>query len=534
MKMKKVLCAVLALSMCFGMLTGCGKKSQDQGEAGTVTATKPEQGAGEADAAGGSSGYVIPADWDISEPVNLSIYCIGDEGGIYADDMLDHINEILKEKINATIEPVMVSWGDYNQKLPIIWASGEAYDLTYTSDWCGYFTEGIKGAFYNLDELLPKYAPKTYAEYAERGNVWDSCKINGSVYMVPAITEEWTAHAVVFREDLRKKYNCPEIVDIETLETFMDAIKENEPGMLPLNMDVGNNFLWYLFLTNQDWSRPVEHDNGIFVYDIHEGGEVFNVVETKEYEDYIKLMRKWYEKGYWSQSIMAESTALRDQFLAGKSAVNLDNTVNISSIYNKMSASSPDWELGVFDWDSSNSVAGVAPASNGMAIGLNSKNPERAMMFLELCHQDEELYDAILYGIEGETYINNGDGTTSTPPDKDASTLNGRNIGMGINDYKFVKGIQNDWPGMPALKEDWNSRTVVPALAGFYLNMDEISADLAAVRSVCDEYKLPLEKGILDPETGLAQLRQKLKEVDAERLEEEINKQIGDYKNSQK
>lgn len=524
MKNRKRMALAMAMAAGIGSVAGSGQGMQ----LGAVKVSAEEASGKEYEK------YEIPEDWDISEPVTLSIYCIGDEGGIYADDMVDHINEIVKDRINATIEPIMISWGDYFQKLPIVWASGEDYDITYVASWCGYFTEGAKGPFYNLDELMPKYAPETYAEYSEMDNFLDSCLIDGSLYMVPCFSNEYGAHAIGYREDLRKKYGCPEIVDLETLETYLDTIKEKEPGMLPMNLDTVNNYLWYIFLNQNDWNRPVDHDNGIFVSDFVNTTEVFNVVETEEYEEFIKLMRRWYEKGYWSQSVMAETTAMQDQFLAGKSAVTLNNLPNLDQVYQKMQTSSPDWELGVFDWDSENAVAGYDPAGNASAIGANSKNPERAMMFLELCHQDEELHDALQYGIEGLTYVYNEDGTIGRPEGADASALAGKNYYMGLKDSRFEKDSENEWPMMKTIEEDWEARKELSPQFGFYLNQDEISAQLAAIKSVCDEYKLPLEKGLVDPETGLAELRQKLKEAGADELQEEINRQLKEYLASRK
>lgn len=533
MMKKRVISGVMSAVLGLSLLTGCQSGESTSTPPATAAESKTEATtdvtAKEAES-DSSSGYQIPDNWDISEPVNLKIYCIGDEGGIYADDMLDNMNRILTEKINVTIEPVMVSWGEYRQKLPMVWAGGESYDLTFTANWTGYNTEASKGPFYDMTELLPVYAPKTYQELSERG-VWEDCEIDGTVYMVPSIIEEWTTHFYIYREDLRKKYNCPEITDIATLETFMDTIKEKEPNLLPLNQEGPQVMLWWMFLYGQDWARPLDSatGTGVLSYDLTEGKKVFNVIDTPEYKDFIVQMREWYEKGYWSQSVMAETTPILDRFYAGKTAVCLDNLNGANNIYIKSAANNPDWEIGILDAENGSALEATPPNNGGMAIGANSKNPERAMMFLELCHQDEEVYNAILYGIEGVTYIDNKDMTTSIPQDKDPSTLGGRNIGMGVNDYKFYKGKKEDWTLLNDVKEDFKSRSVLPALAGFTLNQDSISAEIAALSSVCAEYKLPLEKGLVDPETGIAQLQQKLKDAGIDKVMDEINRQIEAY-----
>ena len=105
----------------------------------------------------------------------------------------DSLNAILKEKINATLEPLMVSWGEYRDKLPLIYASGEAYDLVYVANWCNYSAEALKGPFLELSELMPIYAPKTYAEMEADGTL-ETAKVNGSLYMVPSTCLLYTSY----------------------------------------------------------------------------------------------------------------------------------------------------------------------------------------------------------------------------------------------------------------------------------------------------------------------------------------------------
>ena len=522
-KSKKITALMLAGCMAAAMMTGCGNTSNSK------EAAKPESGSETAAGTTGAAGTEA-ADTDTSEHVVLTMYCIGDEGGIYAQQHLDKLNEVLTEKINAEINPVMVSWGDYKTKLPMVWASGEAYDLTYAANWTGYFTEADKGAFMDITELFPTYAPKTYAECEEKGYL-ESTKVNDKLYMVPADKPEYTSFFYNYREDLRKKYNCPEIVDMETLETYLQAIKDNEPGMTAYGYTSTEVTRFQMFLNEQDWSRPLDSSAGVFVYDLKDPTKVFNAVETPEYEEFVKKTREYYEKGYWSQSIMAETAASRDLFKGGQTAVYLSNHSNGNLAYQEMVSQHPDWEIGVFSSDlASGMTERVAAANNGMAIGAYSKNPERAMMFLELAYQDQEVYDLIANGLEGVTYEK--DEATMTkwiPEGMDASELGLKNLGMGINTQKFFLGSKNDNPLITELAEEYEKVAVFPGLSGFSINQDEISAELAAIKSVVDEYKLTLDKGVVEPVEGLAQLRQKLKDAGSEKVMEEINTQIAAY-----
>ncbi|NCC45183.1 MAG: extracellular solute-binding protein [Clostridia bacterium] len=137
-------------------------------------------------------------DADISEHVVLTMYCIGDEGGKDAQEHLDELNKILTEKINAEIDPVMISWGDYSKKLPMLWENGDPYDLTYTSNWTGYFKAADKGAFKEITDLFPEYAPKTYEEYVEK-DLLETTKVNGKPVKI-ARPKDAMKHALSLEE----------------------------------------------------------------------------------------------------------------------------------------------------------------------------------------------------------------------------------------------------------------------------------------------------------------------------------------------
>ncbi len=531
---KKVLSLLLAACMGTGLLAGCGGQAADQGGTQTSAESNSESEAAEDIASEGdgadTSAAAVP-EVDTSEHVVLTMYCIGDEGGIYAQQHLDELNKLLTDRINAEISPIMVSWGDYKTKLPMVWASGEAYDLTYTANWAGYFKEGGRGAFMNIDELFPAYAPKTYEELSGY-DLLETTKIDGSLYMVPNYKPEYTGFVYQYREDLRKKYNCPEINSYETLNTYLQAIKDNEPGMLPLGNNASEELMTQTWLNEMDWSRPVENNNaGIFSYDLKDPSKVFNIVETPEYEAWVKQCREWYNNGYWSQSIMAETTQSRDNFKAGKVACLVQNFANANGNYQEIVSTNPDWEIGYWSSDlASGMTERVAAANNGVAIGAYSKNPERAMMFIELMYQDREVYDVMMNGLEGITYEADREaGVKWIPEGVDASTINLKNLGMGFGVDKWDLGSKNDDPHIDELEEEYDKVGVYPGLAGFALNEDAIAAEVAALKSVYDEYKIPLEKGVIDPETGLEELKKQLKAAGADKVMEEINNQITAY-----
>lgn len=524
MKGKKWLGMLTALSLCASMLAGCGSAAASEEKADTAAAgTTAESGAAESSTAAEGTNF--------DEEVELLMYCIGDEGGIYADEVLDNLNAMLKEKINATIKPVMVSWGEYKEKMPLIYASGEAYDLVYVANWMNYTSEALKGPFLELSELMPKYAPKTYAEFKESGAL-DTALVDGKLYMVPSPTTDYTTYVTLWREDLRKKYNVPEITDWDSLAVYMDAIKENEPDMLPLATGP-QIFLNMLLMTENDWGQMTAGKSstaagGVVICKDEAGSKAFNLLDTPEYEAYVKRNREYYLKGYWSRNVLSETRMLAEAFEAGQSAITIGNKSNILQMYQKIKANNPDWELDFKNFDAGSYIK-VSPTNNGMAIGVNSKHPERAMAYLELINQDEEVFRAMQYGIEGKTYVVDENGCKTTPEGVDPSTLALRNLGMGTQVEKFMFKNAADEQKVLDEFDSYESNAVYSPLTAFVFDDSAVAAECAAVANVLTEYKLPLDFGVSDPETALPELREKVKEAGVDKIIDEVNRQLEEY-----
>ena len=120
---------------------------------------------------------------DVSEPVELVCYYIGDKAADQ-DLVLEKVNEILKEKINATLVLKNLSLSDYTTKYSLTIAGGEAVDLMYTSTWAYYQSEANKGAFAEItDEVLENYMP-LHKEYQSEAS-WGQAKIGDHIYFVP-------------------------------------------------------------------------------------------------------------------------------------------------------------------------------------------------------------------------------------------------------------------------------------------------------------------------------------------------------------
>ena len=94
---------------------------------------------GSKDAKGGKSG-------NKSDTTTLLMYQVGDKPENY-DELMGIANKRIKEKIDVEVDLQYIGWGDWDQKMSTIIASGENYDLSFASN---YVSNAQKGAYADL------------------------------------------------------------------------------------------------------------------------------------------------------------------------------------------------------------------------------------------------------------------------------------------------------------------------------------------------------------------------------------------------
>lgn len=450
-------------------------------------------------------------------PVELSWYY--GVGAIQPDqqEVEDAVNKYLKEntKLNATVKLYAYDFGSYDQKMNTKVAANENMDILWTTaGWTLIYSQNVsKGAFLALDDLLPEYAPHIYSEMMPKP-FWEDIRYpeDHKIYAIPNYQVAATASGFVFRKDLVDKYNF----DISTvkktsdLEPFLKTLKENEPDVIPLAFqykngpDFDNDYRYFewVWYNKNDPSTPVD------------------IVKTPERKAYWELMHDWYEKGY----VYKELATVKDfsaLMKTGKVAVTTDVTFKPGGEVELKSAN------GGFDVvrQQITDVAFTGVTATMNAISKSSKNPERALMFLDLVNTDKTLYQLLCYGIKGKHY-NEADGYYQP--------IEGSGYNPGV-DWVFgnqFNGLLHE--GQP--KDLWeqtkklNESAQLSPLYGFKFNPEPIKTENAAMNAVEEEYRKMLDFGVADPEKVLPKYIDALDKAGQAKVSAEIKKQFDEWR----
>jgi len=530
-KLLAVFLIVILVSSIFSACTGSGGGESIKPPSSETPSTEGEEGEG---------GEVEP-DIDTSEFVVISNYVLGDPptNGM-VELMLEKLNPILKEKINAHMKVEWIEWADYLTKYNLLLASGQEIDLIHVSStWLDFWQNVQRGAFLPLDDLIPKYAPKTWAEIPPED--WEQCKYQGKIYCFPENDyTQYVNHGMFYRGDWLKEFNMEPIKNFEQLTEYLRKVKEvkGPEGVIPFDAHNGMSLWEGYVISNTDYV-DVRINTGrhklIWGKSFENPYEIVCPVFEDLFVEYAKLMKEWDEIGVWRKDVLNYEGDTRAALRAGKSACDQHHSNTYRYLRKEMDELIPGSELMMFAWcDTRGNLVAEPITHGGTAIGRTSKHPERAVMLYELFRQDEEIYRLINWGVEGVNYIINEKGKLDRPegydPNKHGFSINW----WGGRVDKFELRQAWEWEPIWDIWAEYDKIVKKPFPYGrFVLDRTPIEAELTAIAEITNQYGPRIDFGkVEDPEAAVEEYRSKLKAAGIDKVLHEIGKQLEAYAKS--
>jgi len=473
---------------------------------------------------------------DTSQFVELIVYNFG-EPDLDAQVVIDAINVKLREDLNCAVKFNWIPWTDFQTKYSLLLASGEPIDIAYTANWTPFVEHAQKGAFMPLDDLLPVYAPISYSRFDDMD--WLECSYGGSIFALPSYKLMILPEGLMYRDDLRKKYSLDPINSIETLELYLQALADNEPDIIPYHasstLDRGITQLMWL---KYEWSgAPLTGNYLAYPRSKDQAGirEVFNYIDTPEFEEFCRMTKDWYERGFWSRNVLSNQVSPMDSMVNGRSGIAICHLDRCKGdVGDPILADHPEWEpTGWFFNDNIGYYFRPATMQDATALPRTCRYPERSLSVIELLINDREYFDLWMYGIQDKHYVLDDQGRYSIPPG--VSVQENAYNPQGINtwnlrnmDLERESATPNQWEDFHVVRERMLGIAMNSKLNAFQLNRDPIQAELAALAQLDAQYMLPLLYGSADLAT-LDEFRQQLKAAGVEKVLAEVTGQIAAF-----
>jgi putative aldouronate transport system substrate-binding protein len=453
----------------------------------------------------------------------------------------------VEEAVNAYIEPLIgakvsyhiIGWGDWNDKAINALQSGEKMDLIFTADWEGYGIEVAGGLLQPLDELLEEYGqgiketlPQTFL---------DGVKVNGVLYGIPTNKELCVPEGFIVNKTAAAEIGWDVVADDPSIKTTADLepwlakYKELHPDKYPYLMD-GQAGRWADEPWCPDWAgmdtnsvamKMAKQDNGEF------DETVYSIFETPEQAEHIRLMYKWGQAGYISPDAALTSFDYNGTFGRGDFLVFAQplkgNGIKAAEMY----AANATAEFECVEITMQPKYVVTTHAGGSMfGIPVTSKNPAKAMQYINLMHSDATLVNLMLFGAEGVNYTKVNDQQVELT-DQNWYGVHGGAWTVGNTKLQYV--LTSEDPAKNEMLQSYADDAIATASLGFRFVKDNVADQIAAVDAVIKEYAQPMMCGQVDPDgpQGLETLKAELDAAGMPDIIAEVNAQYEAWKAAQ-
>lgn len=476
---QRIFALLLTVAMAASCFVGCGTNTETSKDPVSTEKVNESTVVQESET---ESAVVQETDPDNGEPYNVHIiYRIAPQNEADMQAVADYINtEILPDLLpNTTVSFEFIPASEYVEKIKLKAASGEKMDLVLSMISQKFEDLVSMGAFVPWDEYL-EYMPNTMELIPE--SWWDGVTLDGEIYGIPNYQITARSFAICIDEQMAKKYNI-NIDDINNLDDFeekylkvLKANGEYAKGTITQAVKMWTNKAAEFFDL-----CDTEQISGLLVVDKNDPTKVLNMFEAEGVVESLKRDRKWVEEGWVNPDAL----------------VGLDekSVMEMNLLGSRLESWQPNWDAHLknqFNRDflvkrvGTPLVTTSSVRSTMTSIGYTSENPYRAAKLFDLINSNEELFNAICYGIEGKHYEWNDDGTVKILQDS----------GYNISTWAYQYGNTMQAYRLEGKAADYNKQVdelnrsaAVGTIFGFSYSNAAVTTEWASVNAIISNYK---------------------------------------------
>lgn len=546
MQKKRILALVFVMTMMIStMLAGCGQQGNEVVK--STENSKVQESS--------QDSQVMESSEEVAEleEKTIQIWLYGRGKQKDSEEVWDVFNEKLQEYVpNTTVEFTVMSTSEYKEKYSQMMASGEPVDLAWSAGWVvgrSQDDEARDGNILPLDDLLDEYGQGIKEELGDTildmhrysdGKLyyiisWQGLFEAAYGYRVPTELAKLAGDSWVDDTQAAVTKYYSEEYSLENYQAVFDQFDKyfaavKDAGKLYSGVDPGFCFAGWGLNT---YTSPIAAQNNTGVLRRDDTFTVVDFVQTEHYRLYAQNMAEYYNKGYYRSDIASWD---RSSVSFVKNGEYGPNTL-ILYCHNLLTESARnDYEkdAGVdLEYITFNEQGQIGKGTaTSMVIPYCADEPERAMMVYNAIYTEPELYQLLVYGIEGKHYTDNGDGTITTP--YGGSPLAESDYGQ----WKWIFGTcknslvtQADSPGYYDQLIEKEKTAYVSPFINFSFDNSAVADIVSALNAIDSEYSVIISSGYMGEEWEviLDKWIAERKAAGVDKLIEEFQKQLDAY-----
>ena len=453
MKKKKILSMLLATVMVAGSLAGCGSSGDTQSTStDTSTGSKTESTAS-TEAASTEAAveenldyqYGLDTTFHSDDPVTYSFFFSDASWYPMVDTWkTEGVFKKIEEATNVTLDITSIDSGDYNQKVSLMINAGEAaYIIPKTYDESPYVDGGAIVAISDYTQYMPYFT-----DFVEKYNMQDDLKTitksDGKFYRLPGMLEAPVQdYTFLIRKDLfdAAGVDVPAIEKDWTWDDLYDALVKVKAYMVSEGMIKESDYVW-----SDLWcgSEVADGSGGNLLklmassYDVQAGWAIGNGMlydSTKDewyfgptsdnFKAYLNEVSKYVQGGILDpETFTQDNQTACNKFYRGETAILSVNRSQYTSWLANLDENLGDGNYETYlclipRGEKTNYLPENSRLENGVMISkraldeLGEEGFIKMIRFVDWLFYSHEAYNLTKWGVEGETYQVNADGTKS-------------------------------------------------------------------------------------------------------------------------
>lgn len=424
---------------------------------------------------------------EYEEPAEL-IYYIFDYrslGGDYGDHVEKAVNELMLEEINATVDIVWTTGGNWSAQALTALAAGERIDVISIMPKGTVDHLYPQGFLMPLTDLLEEYAPealeicKDYlGPYSYDGEIWGLPTFRnfsrcGFILMNKSMLEDMGM--LEFAENMTSFSEYEEI-----MEAVYEKYTKTGSGVYASHGNFhdsnGNTF------TGTDFSSSVQYDDlgdSLKLLGATDDGKVFLQQEHEGFIHTAKMNAEWYEKGWiYPDAPLGNFTV--DELMKNEALFGY----TMGSEYGVATTKGAAYGYELVAVQTNTGMIKTSQIK-GFGIGVPStcEEPVAAVKFINEMYTNEQLLNLLVHGVEGTDYTIEEDQVVYVESDHyyqgdflyGNCTLLTPLMGNGTDFYEIVKQINKD--------------SAVSRFMGFSLDTGDLDLIMSQLSAVTGQYE---------------------------------------------
>lgn len=386
-----------------------------------------------------------------TEPVNFSLMYRDHPNYPVKDDW--SVFQHLEEDHNVTFSRTDIPMADYDQKKSLLIGSGEATDII-SSTYAGTETQFVSGGAIlpvsDYFDYMPNFQQKI-EDWGLEEDLQNRRQEDGKIYHLPGLREvPDVQYSVVIREDLWEKAGITE--DPATWDEYLEQLEQVKEANPELDYAMSDRWtdatplgsLLSVMAPNYDTAAGWGYANTW--YD-EEAGEYVFTGTSDEYRELVADAAALVEAGVLDPEITQSDDQAVQKFISGKSAAISGNTQVIAE-YRQKFADSGQGDVPIRLISIPGGPAGDNLPSGRFTSGIliSSEAAEKPyfkalLQFVDWLYYSDEGLEFAQWGVEGETFTREADGTRKLMDDIAWSSINAGAPKLLNADYGYSNGV---------------------------------------------------------------------------------------------